>query len=148
MKIKSFECDNNLSKYVDSMLFDSGAVIATLNYDNEELGENEVHDISVSLEVAGKVKVIYKDSTYTEPSEFPEELREKIRSTEFWDVYAPDDENEGDIYVDFNNWFELIYTIDGSYTDRIMFEEDISKYTPEKLKLKIIEIMQKICEED
>ena len=74
MKIKKFECYEDPAKCVDSMLFDSGTTIAVLNYEDDE-----GHDINISLEVQGEVKVIYKGNTYVYPSEFPKELIWRIK---------------------------------------------------------------------
>lgn len=124
---KSFECDFDLAKYTDSMLFDSGTGIASAEY----IVGGEV--FSVHLEVRGEVAVTFDGITYHAPSEFPDELKERIRNNPgWWDTYSPsgegNDDQSGDIYCGMNNWFEAIWNYRG-YCDGVMFEEDISKCT-------------------
>ena len=116
-----FECDEDLSKYTDSMLFDSGENIAHAEFVSGE------KTLTLDLRICGDVRVIYNDDIYLYPSEFPDELRERIKANPYrWD-------DDPDIEVGFNNWFETIYNID-DYTDGVVFEEDLSKFTPETLK--------------
>ena len=104
-----FYCDDNLSKYTDSMLFDSGTNIAygTYIYNDEE--------VDISLDICGSVEVTYKNEVYTTPSEFPIQLRNLIKAhPNDWDC-------EDDVYVGFNNWFEVKSPLDGW-----VCEDDIS----------------------
>ena len=130
MKIKRFACNENLSQYIDSMLFDSGTCIAAMEC---ELDNGDV--CIISLEVRGSVNVDFDGSTYREPSDFPEELKQIIKEDKLWDC---DDR----VYVDMNNWFEYIYTVLGKYSDGVMCEWDISKGTPEDIKQEMIEICE------
>ena len=139
MKIKNFKCNENLSQYVDSMLFDSGECIAEMEceFDNGDL-------CTISLEVRGEVKVYFNDEPYRYPSDFPPVLKELIKTNpRWWD-------EEDYVYVDMNNWFEYIYTVDGehwnSYSDGVMCEWDISKGTPEDIKKEMIEICEWVVE--
>lgn len=127
-----FECDNDLSKYTDSMLFDSGENIVHAEFMSGE------KTLTLDLEICGDVSVTYKGEVYHRPSDFPEELKELIRANpNRWDIVAPsgedNDEEDSNIYVNLNNWFEVIYEFD-DYTDGDVFEEDLSKFTPETLK--------------
>ena len=54
MKVTNFTCEENLKQYTDSMLFDSGIIIAS--FDCEHNG----HKISIDLMVCGEVDVTYK----------------------------------------------------------------------------------------
>ena len=136
MKIKSFKCNDNLSQYVDSMLFDSGECIAEMEC---ELNNN--YTCIVSLEVRGEVKVYWGDDrqVYKYPSDFPEALRELIEiNPGCWDY-------EDHVYVDENNWFEYIYTVKDDtyqYSDGIMCEWDISGGTSDDIKKEMIEICE------
>ena len=139
MNIKNFKCNENLSQYVDSMLFDSGECIAEMEY--------EIDDtlITICLEVRGEVKVDFNGVSYNRPSEFPLELKELIKGNPAnWDC-------EDYVYVDMNNWFEYIYTVDSahgdSYSDGVMCEWDISKWGPKKIKDEMIEICKWIAED-
>lgn len=138
MNIVYFNCEEDLSKYVDSMLFDSNTVIASM----ECKKENE--KVLIDLMVRGEVRVMYKGNTYTSPCDFPAELKERIKENPgWWD-------NEEDTYIDFNNWFEYIYdnTVDGkTYSDGIMFEDDLSKYSVEDIKNAMIKVVKYIMED-
>ena len=134
MEIKNFRC-NELSQYVDSMLFDSGEEIAAMEF------ENYGKEMYISLEVRGDVKVFFNKEVYRWPSEFPPILRELIQTNPgCWDC-------EDYIYVDMNNWFEYIFEVDGQYSDGIMCEWDISKGTPEDIKREMLEICEWILKE-
>ena len=92
--------DYNLRNVKDSMEIDSESLIASYK---TEKG-------CVTLEVRGEVNVTYKDEHYHRPSEFPDELKKLIRRG-----YVDEDNNVvswtlcPDVYVGFNNWFELFY---------------------------------------
>ena len=82
--------------------------------------------------------------TYTSPCDFPAELKERIKANPgWWDT-------EDNTYIDMNNWFEYIYdhTIDGkTYSDGIMFEDDLSEYSVEDIKNAMIKVGQYIMED-
>ncbi|MBO4847002.1 MAG: hypothetical protein J5525_12030 [Lachnospiraceae bacterium] len=130
MKLIEFKCDLDLSKFIDSMLFDSGTDIASGRFEHGD------KTFVVYLTVNGEVSVTYKGETYHRPSEFPEELMERIKNNpDDWFFYAPtgegNDEQEGDIYVTLNNWYEFIYgepTLGIDQGD--VCEDDISKLSP------------------
>lgn len=137
MKIKSFQC-NELSQYTDSMLFDSGEQIAAMEY-----GCGNTH-INIYLEVRGEVRVDFDGVTYRRPSEFPDVLKELIKTNPgCWDC-------EDYVYVDMNNWFEYIYEIDNerwnNYMDGVLCELDISKGKPEDVKKEMLEICEWLTE--
>ena len=125
MKVKSF-CCKELSQYTESMLFDSGEQIAQ--------GEFQIdgHTVFVWLEVRGEVRVTYKGETYRTPTEFPDELKALIREhAHDWDVYSPsgegNDEEDGNIFVGNNNWFEFIVNVeDEPENDGFVCEIDLS----------------------
>ena len=128
VKLVSFECSDNLKQYTDSMLFDSGECIAS--------GVFEVNgkEFSIDLEVCGEVAVNFKGEVYHRPSEFPDELIERIKSRpNDWMYYSPsgegNDDEEGNVYVGMNNWFEYLM----SNGDGDVFEEDLAEATSEKI---------------
>lgn len=135
--ITDFFCEDKLEQYTDSMLFDSNTTIATLHAGNDN------YKITIELMTRGFVRVEYRGDIYTEPSAFPEELRLYIKDHPgTWSVEAPDgDDPMGEkrsIYVADSNWFEYIYNIDvlstgEHWSDGIMFDNDLSQYTPESL---------------
>ena len=128
MEIKSFKC-NELSQYVDSMLFDSGERIAEMVF------EDNGFSCTISLEVRGEVRVEFDGTTYRYPSEFPLSLKENIKNNPGWWC-------DPDLFVENNNWFEYTFTVNGEYeyADGVMCEWDISKGTPEDIKNEMIEI--------
>lgn len=111
-----FYCDPDLSKYVDSMLFESGETIAKGTF------AKGTENFEVYLDVRGEVSVTYKDEVYHSPEEFPDELKAIIKD------HPNQWFNDDDIYVGLNNWFEYIFEDDGE-----VFEEDVAKATPEKI---------------
>lgn len=137
MNIKKFEVLEELSQFTDSMLFDSDLIIAEMDC------EINGHKINVDLRTAGSVRVHYKDDIYRYPSEFPEELVEKIKKDKWWDC-------DKDVLVDEINWFEFVYhdTYDGdTFCDGVVCEDDVSKFTEEELKNRMIKICKWIVEE-
>ena len=121
---KSFVCNGDLSGYTSSMLFDSGEEIARGLF---KCGSEELR---ISLRICGDVSVTYKGEVYYKPSDFPDELIERIKAHPYdWDIYSPsgegNDEPEGDVYVTLNNWFEYVFDEDGD-----VYEEDLSGATP------------------
>ena len=140
MKIKNFKC-NDLSQYVDSMLFDSGECIAEMTCECDDI------QVYMHLEVRGDVKVEYDGNIYRHPSEFPPALRESIKTNPGWWDTADN------VYIDMNNWFEYIYTAQytfgdfNTYSDGVMCEWDINKGTPEDIKNEMIEIFKCIINE-
>ena len=150
LKVTSWKCVEDLSPYVDSILF-NGDEIASLS-----IRDRKGNGVDLLLVVAGQVDVLYKGETYRDPDEFPEELKERIRNNPgTWDVYSPsgegNDEEEGDCYVGSNNCFELAFSIvvpedqemDG-FQDGDAYEPDFSKLTPEELKIKLIRYAKEI----
>ena len=130
---ENFSCDTDLSQYVSSILFDSDTNIASGTFSK---GDSRVE---ISLDIQGAVSVYFRGERYFRPSEFPEELRELIRNhPDDWDVCAPSGEgnDDYDIYVGLNNWFEYITDSGG-----VIEEGDISKMSPED----ILETMKEIA---
>lgn len=138
MRVIGFKVFEDLSKFKDSMLFDSGTIIATIECEYNE------HIVQMDLKVCGYVKVYYKGDCYRYPSEFPQELKEIIKENPNGWNYVDDN-----IEVCENNWFEYIFTesFEGhSYSDGIMFEDDLSKYSEEELKEDMILTCKSIIE--
>jgi hypothetical protein len=133
-----FDCDDNLAQYTDSMLFDSeDTSVAAAEF----MKDGKV--LTIDLCVRGSVDVTFKGERYNRPSEFPEELKEHIRKhPNDWDIYAPsgDDDEESNIYVGMNNWFEFIWNYDDGGGDGLVCEDDISKMTKDQILEKLTEI--------
>lgn len=128
----SFSCDTDLSKYVDSMLFDSGTIIATGKFTCKD------KTIDMDLRVNGEVDVDWCPSgdwehgniyTYKYPSYFPIELENLIRSNpNQWST-------DSRVQVNYNNWFEYIFNSDG-----VIYEQDLSKAEDLEIQEEMIEI--------
>lgn len=135
--IKEFTCEENLAQYTDSMLFDSGEVIASMDYVDNNTGKG----VQMDLKVCGHVKVFFNDTPYCHASEFPDELINLIKSNPEWEL----DER---VYVCENNWFEYIY----NYThfncgDGIIEESDVSKMTVEEIKSGMEDLCKELLKE-
>jgi len=125
-KILNFDCEEDLSKYKESLLFDAGESVAgmTIEFKNGFVCEAE-------LAVRGDVRIALYDSEegyvrYTQ--DYSPELRTAIENGE-WDK----------IDIGNNNWFEMLYTLKDAKGNEIasdgdVYEEDISKHSPETLK--------------
>lgn len=107
-----------MEEITDSMMLDSDTTICRLEKDG----------YLVEIETRGAVRVEFKGSIYTRPSEFPEELKELIkRNPNIW-------ETEENVSMHDNNWFEL-FIYDGK--DRAYLTSvclDIEGETEEELK--------------
>ena len=131
--VKNFSCEKDLSKYVDSMLFDSGEHIAHIEYEDDKGNK-----LNIDLMICGEVKITIGDNVYDSPREFPESLKEYIKNhPNNWDCTYKD------AYIVNNNWFEFIYSHNG-YTDGIVFEGDLSEYSNEQLKMEMIDLIDYI----
>lgn len=101
----SFYLYKDLSGVKDSMLLESNTVIAALEQNGETLA---------TLEVRGEVSVEYKGQDYYSVREFPDDLKTLIAIDPYW-------QNNPDVYVSMNNWFELFDT--NSYKSDIVNPE-------------------------
>lgn len=124
----TFRCTDELSKYTDSMMFDS--------HDDEIAYAEFSHNsdiMNIRLEVNGYVKVDYKGSIYCRFSDFPTELQERIKN------HPNDWSNDyNDIYIDESNWFEYLFgpklpSGTNTYQDGEIYEEDLSTATPQEI---------------
>ena len=125
-----FKCQN-LKKYIDSILFDSGETIAIM------ITKENNKQIEISLVVTGKVNIEYKDDIYKIPSQFPLDLKNLIMTNKYWDC-------EDYVFVNNNNWFEFICKINNEEIDGIICEKDISKCSMIEIKEDMLEIVQEI----
>ena len=124
-RVNSFACDE-LSQYTNSLLFDSGTEIASI-----DLTDKDGNRIDMCLLVAGEVKArrYGDDEWFQVPSKFPEDIRNAIRNNQ-WNLL------DGDMS---NNWFALDFTIynnEGAVIaqDDEVFEEDIFKLTRKNME--------------
>lgn len=171
VSILEYEVLKDLKECVDSMLFDSDTTIAHL------IAESKTGiKVDVSLMVRGAVSVEYKGKTYHKPSEFPQELIDRIKAKPndwMYPTMGFDPENltaeqlnrvaslleqdlsddffeESDVHISCNNWFEYIYEVSGNdheEQDGILFEDDLAAMTEEALKAEMLAVATEIIEE-
>lgn len=138
MRVIGFKVFEDLSKFKDSMMFDSDTIVASMTCDYKD------HLINIDLKICGYVKVFFKGECFTRPSDFPEELKEIIKKEpNGWGT-------EDDIEVWENNWFEYIFNDNYKghvFSDGIMFEDDLSKYSIEQLKEDMIMVCKCIVDD-
>lgn len=87
-----FRIWEDLKECVDSLLMESGTVIATL----------KIGEYILSLEVVGDVKIVYKDEAYYSCNDFTQELEDIIKGGCYWDV--------PELYIENNNWYNLTFS--------------------------------------
>ena len=140
MKIKNFEC-KDLKQFTSSMLYDRETIVAT--------GEFEINgkNIEVFLMVDGDVNVDFKGETYRNPSEFPDELIDRIRRDPYhWDVTSPsgepDEDNGTDVHVESKNWFSYVACEDKRFIDDLVEDRDISKLNPDDIMATMKEVIK------
>ena len=142
LTVTSFECDEDLSKYTESMLFPSDRTVAEATFTDKDGNR-----IEFWLGTRGDVDVDFfengmdEDPTnYEDPDDFPEELIDIIKAGNLWA-----DER---VYVTNNNWFEVIYDIydkNGTllHCDGEMFE-DFAYCSPDELKQELADLAKEV----
>lgn len=126
--VTSFDCDNDLSKYTDSLLFCSGDVVATMTVEDDR-----GYSLSMELIVTGDVNVEFEGEIYTSPDDFPPELKQAIKEGRY-----------DDIQINNNNWFELVYSLTDSKGEEVAYdgdvwESDLSTMTIEEVKNEMLD---------
>ena len=130
-KEMNFSCESNLSVYTDSLLFDTGEIVATLDYKNYH----------VVVDVTGEKRIFFGDEIYTQASDYPDELIENIKNGHIYDY-------QEDCYLQDNNWFDIAIYKDDYFLDDQVFEEDLSKLTPEQLKSIMVDYLEFFLDEE
>ena len=125
--LNNWNCFEDLTECVSSMLYDWGTVIATGEFVCEGV------EYIINLTVVGHACIIFEGVKYKCPSKFPERVKEIIKQGKLFDS----DEVEVVEY----NWFEYVVNVDG-YSEGFLFEGDLTKYTPEELKEEMFEIVE------
>lgn len=143
-KIVAFECYVDLRTCLDSMLFDSDTTVASMQYTDNGVS------IGLDLMVRGSVHVCVTDENgnakdYRKPSEFPEDLTDKIKTNPNWDEWEGEDSS---ISILENNWFEYIFTVDHDWSDGEMCEERLCDLTPDDLKAKMAEVCERLVKDN
>lgn len=130
-----FTCDSDLSKYTDSMLFDSDTeTIAEGYFETDNVQEK----IWIELCVRGAVRVEADGLIYTSPSDFPDWLKERIKKHPNGWQYLDTEDKEVSCHD--SNWFELLVTSERGYCSGYVYESDLSKDTPEDVYRTMFEI--------
>lgn len=125
--VNNWNCFEDLTECVDSMLYDSGTVIASGEFVCDGM------EYSIDLMVTGHVCIIFDGVKYKCPSKFPERVKEIIKQGKLFD--------SDEVEVVENNWFEYVVNVDG-YSEGFIFEGDLAEYTPQELKEEMIEIVE------
>lgn len=121
LDIIDFQVFENLNECIDSLLFDD-TTIAQL----------ETKEYIVRIEVIGDIRIFYKGNLYKCSGNFPNELKEIIRSGNILE--------HDEIEVVDNNWFEIdIYEVTKNHeseliNDEVLDDIDISAITKDDLK--------------
>lgn len=105
----------DLTDVADSLLIESGTVIAELQLVNESCSR-------CSIETKGEIRILWKDEIYTTPFSYPDDLIESIKSG---DVYT-----DSNCYVDLNNWFEIFYEVNGKEDSDVL---DVEFHKPQEI---------------
>lgn len=131
-----FTCDSDLSKYTDSMLFDSDTeTIAEGIFKKTLDGRGELR---IKLCVRGAVRVEADGEIFTSPSEFPAWLKECIKKHPCdWQYFKTDNR---EVYCHENNRFELLVTSERGYFGGYVYKGDLSKDNPEDVYRAMFEI--------
>lgn len=122
-EITGFKCVDDLSGYVDSLLFPSGTKVACMT-----IKSRDGFTVDMELAVKGEVYVIFQYEVYRDPAEFPPELIQAVKNQDYEAFTAES-----------NNWFELEYTFKSPEGDMIACDNDVwepslQDKTPETLK--------------
>lgn len=105
----------DLTDVADSLLIESGTVIAEL----QSVNENYSH---CSIEVKGEIRILWNDEIYESPFSYPDDLIEAIKSGHIY--------TDSDCYIDLNNWFEIFYEIEGHEDSDVL---DVDFHTPNEV---------------
>ena len=105
----------DLTNIKNSMQLDSSQIIAELQKD----------EMIVTLEVQGDISVSFNGESYFSYDEFPDELKELIKSN----AYMQDER----VYVALNNWFEIFVYKNKNDTLPKTYVADVEGMTPEEL---------------
>lgn len=132
----SFHCNPDLSKYTDSMLFDSDTeTIAEGIFKKTLDGRGELR---IELCVRGTVRVEADGEIFTSPSEFPAWLKERIGKHPCdWKYFKM---NSREVYCHENNRFELLVTSERGYFGSYVYKGNLPKDNPEDVYRAMLEI--------
>lgn len=130
-----FGCDPDLSKYTNSMLFDSDTKSIAEGYFETD---NAQEKIQIELCVRGAVRVEADGKIFTSSSEFPAWLKECIKKHPYgWQYFETDSRK---VYCHEINRFELLVTSGRGYFGSYVYKGDLSKDDPEDVYRTMLEI--------
>lgn len=113
----------SLEECVDSLLFDNGTVLASVESDT---------GIRVSIMVFGEIRLWYKGKLYCRAAAFPEELIDAIK-------HATNYSEIKDFSIADGTWFEVRVWNRDEYIDSDIWESAISEKTPADLREELID---------
>lgn len=117
-----------LAECKDSLLYDSGEVIAQLT---------STSGIDIKIAVTGELRILYKDNIYRHTQNYPPELAAAISSGEIYQL-----EKRGQAEIQNNNWFEILVSYHNqTYAD--VLETPLCEFTSEALRAYLIDYIEK-----
>ena len=119
MTWKNIDIKIPLKDCIDSLLFNEGEIIATI--------ESENNTAKITVCVAGETKIRYNGETYRYADKFPEELINAIKTGEVWKW-----EENGKVEIFESNWFEFNVSNNNEVIDATVWNEDFSNMTDQQ----------------
>lgn len=141
--IHEFKTYLSLGRCADSMLFDSGTLVANI------FATKGDYSVSVKLKVVGDVAVVYRNRVYHTYFDFPTGLKERIAEHPGnWQHVA----GKQDVQINLNNWFEYQWVIHGpNYFCKsgcMLCEDDLHLMTEDGLKEEMLEVVNQVIEDN
>ena len=117
-----------LAECKDSLLYDSGEVIAQLT---------STSGIDIKIAVTGELRILYKDNIYRHTQNYPPELAAAISSGEIYQMAE-----RGQAEIQNNNWFEILVSYHNqTYAD--VLDTPLCEFTSETLRAYLINYIEK-----
>lgn len=117
-----------LAECKDSLLYDSGEVIAQLT---------STVGIDVKVAVAGELRILYKDNIYRYIQNYPPELAAAISSGEIYQLVE-----RGQAEIQNSNWFEILVSYHNQTYAEVL-EPPLCEFTSEALRAYLIDYIEK-----
>lgn len=141
--IQGFNTYLDLNRCVDSMLFNSETLVASLFVTKGD------YNVSVKLKVVGDVAVLYRNKVYHSYFDFPTGLKERIEQyPRNWQHI----EGKQDVQINLNNWFEYQWVIHGPdyfcKSGSMLCEDDLHLMTEDALKAEMLEVADHVIQEN
>lgn len=131
MTWNNIEINVPLTECYDSLLFDAGDIIATLESSN---------GVCASIVVRGEIRIAYQDEIYRYPSNYPDKLTQAIKDRTIGQL-----ERDGIVEVLNNNWYEIIVEKNDEHICDDVWEMVLNVVTDDKLRDEIIDYVETSC---